>query len=122
MLISKPRIGSWLKSGPIDNLQFQAHTQKLAKRFYGPFKVVARIGSTAYKLQLPEGVKIHPIFHCFVLKKYHQPSSGDLPASQPVISPLTILGTRRTSDTADSKLQVLVQWQGLSPDDASWED
>lgn len=36
-----------------------------------------------------------------------------------IIQPLAILNT---CQTADSKLEVLIQWQGLSPDDTSWED
>lgn len=105
---------------------------KLAKRFYGLFQILARIGSATYKLQLPKGAKIHLVFHCSMLKKFHHPPSGDptpfhpLPTifidNQHVISPLTILDTLLASDTANSKLQVLVQWQGFSPDDTSWED
>lgn len=37
--------------------------QKLSFKFYGPFQVLDRIGSVAFKLQLPPTTSIHPVFH-----------------------------------------------------------
>lgn len=42
--------------------------QKLAPKFYGPYKILQCIGSTIYKLELPESSKVHPIFHVSYIK------------------------------------------------------
>ena len=43
--------------------------EKLSSRFYGPFKIIAKVGPAAYRLQLSENTKIHPIFHVSFLKR-----------------------------------------------------
>lgn len=47
---------------------------KLTMRYYGPFPIIQKLGSVAYKLQLPTDARIHPVFHVSKLKKCHGPN------------------------------------------------
>ena len=44
---------------------------KLSPRYIGPYLITARVGSLAYRLQLPESMAgVHPVFYISMLRKY----------------------------------------------------
>lgn len=105
------------------------HYNKLAKQFYGPYRIVDKFGTAAYKLELPSTTKIHPVFHCSLLKLHKGPftaSVDPLPPlaidNKPLVVPLAILDSKLDSSTDPPKQMVLVQWLGLAPEDTNWED
>ncbi|GJR19464.1 ty3-gypsy retrotransposon protein, partial [Tanacetum coccineum] len=103
-------------------------SNKLAKRYYGPYKVEARVGKVAYRLALPASSKIHPVFHVSILKAFVGSDAvevaefpEELQDGQPVEQPLTICDTRKVLRNRSPERQVLVQWMGGSPEEATWE-
>jgi hypothetical protein len=103
--------------------------QKLGMRYFGPFAVLAKIGNVAYKLQLPPEAKIHPVFHVSQLKLFKGNCSQPyfpLPALTnelgPVLQPVDILQSRQLVQGKKTIQQILVQWENLPEEEATWEE
>ncbi|XP_061369429.1 uncharacterized protein LOC133312269 [Gastrolobium bilobum] len=101
---------------------------KLAKRYFGPYVVEQVISPVAYRLTLPAGSMIHPVFHVSVLKQFYGPnavSCEPLPSvivqNKPVQQPLAILDSREVLVNGVPQQQHLIQWSATVPEDASWE-
>jgi hypothetical protein len=99
---------------------------KLHSKFYGPFRVIQKVGNRAYKLLLPEGVQIHPVFHVSQLKKHvgsHVVPCPDLPLITPEgkikTTPQAVLETRQIPRNNVAVVQWLIHWDGLTSDEAT---
>lgn len=102
---------------------------KLRSKFYGPFKVIEKVGQVAYRLQLPNDATIHPVFHVSQLKKHlgkraipmpNLPSVG--PEGQIKTQPTAVLQRRIMPRNGVAVTQWLILWENLGPTDATWED
>jgi hypothetical protein len=76
-------------------------SQKLSKRFFGPFAVLRRIGEVAYELDLPPSTRIHNVFHVSQLRAYH----GDDPNAHFVPLPHEMQGLDLLKDTEEYDLE-----------------
>lgn len=105
-----------------------AKDTKLSPRYYGPYKILKKIGPVAYRLQLPASAKIHNTFHVSLLKKKIGPT--DFAQVNPPVSighsslkyPVKILDRRIVNNNNVDVVSVLVQWKNMMPEDATWMD
>ena len=97
-------------------------------KFYGPYKVLQKIGFVAYKLELPPSSHFHPVFHVSCLKKVigtnirAQVVLLELDNEGSIIFKLeTILNRRTRHLLSRSIIEELIYWHGMQPEDATWE-
>ncbi|KAJ1406999.1 Retrotransposon gag domain [Sesbania bispinosa] len=99
---------------------------KLSKRYFGPFRIMERIGQVAYKLDLPSHSKIHPVLHVSLLKAYKGPippatvvCDNSLQSTLP--TPQAIIAEHNITTSEGDQYQVLVEWDGMPREEATWE-
>jgi hypothetical protein len=99
---------------------------KLSFKFFGPYEILQKVGSVTYKLKLPDGSAVHPVFHVSQLKKVvgqGQQVTAHIPPSDDSLQvPLQVLKHRMVTRGNSEILQVLVHWSGLPLSLATWED
>jgi transposase InsO family protein len=122
-------IGDWvyLKLQPYVQSSVAARANhKLSFKFFGPYQVLAKVGSVAYKLALPASSTIHPVFHVSQLKKSvgHQHSVTESPPDSDLqwSIPVAILQRRTVPAGASTKVQGLIRWSNMPDSLATWED
>jgi hypothetical protein len=103
-------------------LQFDG-VKKLMHRYFGPFKVLKRVGPLAYELELPTSMKIHDVFHVSLLKLYKK-GGADVTVPPPALLPsggveyeVENILAHRVEGGID---QFLISWKGDSQN--TWLD
>ena len=105
-------------------------SHKFGPLYIGPFKV-AECYTTAYKLELAEHIRVHPIFHVSQLKLYRAPKDARR-RSQPREAIIStdgheeyfvdeIVNHRMRKRGRRTTKEYLVFWEGYPAHEATWE-
>lgn len=99
---------------------------KLLFKYYGPFQVLQRVSETSYKIKLPEGSTVHPVFHVSLLRQALKDGtlvSTSLPdVTDAFAVPQKVLATRLRKKANQVVTQNLIQWSNGDEAAATWED
>ena len=103
---------------------------KLGPRYIGPFRVIARVGRVAYRLDLPAELgQIHDTFHVSQLRKCIADESAVVPLEDIQVD-ASLNYAERPVAIRDRKIKVLrnkevslvlVQWQHRKGSEMTWE-
>jgi hypothetical protein len=114
----------WLEA---TNLRTDRPAKKLDHKRYGPFKITAKAGKSAYKLELPrQWHQLYPVFHESLLHPYNTPDP--LQTTVKALPPVLIDGTPEyeverilNSRRRRGRLQFLIKWKGYGHEENTWE-
>jgi hypothetical protein len=89
-------------------------------KFIEPYTILERVGSGAYKLDLPPSIQLHPVFYISLLEPA-EPDSEPIPGHiQPLLPPVIIDNEEEweLEEIVDSRhyrnqLQYQVKWTGF---------
>jgi hypothetical protein len=120
------------------NIRTVRPTKKLAPKLYGPFRVLAKIGKSSYRLELQSRWRIHNVFHTSLLEPYRKNEikgrsqirpepeeiEGETEYEVERILQSEVRTTRRKVGGRYKNfksLYFLVQWKGYPDDESTWE-
>ena len=103
---------------------------KLTPRFIGPFEILERIGTVAYRLALPPSMLgVHEVFHVSMLRKYtpdpsHVVDWGQIETDADETfeeGPVSIVDSRDQVLLRKTVRLVRVLWQHCGVEESTWE-
>ena len=103
---------------------------KLSPRYIGPFEILSKVGSVAYRLALPPALEnVHNVFHVSMLRKCMSDPAQvlELPPQQLekdltyVEHPMKILGTQDRRLRNRTMKFIKIQWSRHTEEEATWE-
>jgi hypothetical protein len=85
------------------NIKTKRPSDKLDHTKIGPFKIMKKLGPVTFKLEMPEGMRIHPVFHISLLEPTPPnarlgPVEIDHETQQPYYKAEKIIGFKLISD------------------------
>ena len=114
----------WLDA---ENLNTEWPNAKLANKWVRPFIVLEKVGTSAYRLNLPVTWKIHPVFNKALLMPYKE---GQFPNQErdehpppELINDHEQYGVEEILKSRKHRqgIRYLVKWEGYPHEDNTWE-
>jgi hypothetical protein len=105
------------------NINTKRPSDKLDHKKLGPFKISEVVGPVNYRLELPQTMNIHPVFHISLLEPA-PPGAPNAPYTE--IEPVNPNAEYEVEEILDQKyirgkLHYLIKWEGYPHSENTWE-
>ena len=114
-----------------EQVRLRNKDKRLLRRYEGPVPIIEKVGTVAYKVELPQGINIHPVLHVSNLRPYHadKEDARRNKVNRPTISKLEsalrvveeILAARVVASNRRKYKEYLVKWKDQGEEENSWE-
>ena len=104
------------------NLTVKAgNNRSLTQKWIGPYTIIKAAGRHAYKLELPKGIRLHPVIHTTMLKPFKLREGDEMEVDDEqeelFFEVEGILDSKRFSRTVKYR----VRWKGYGEADDTWQ-
>ena len=98
-------------------------SSKLDWKKLGPYRIIAKVSNVNYKLELPKGSRLHPVFHVSLLEPAHTSATVETETEiQPEFEP-DVYEVEKILDkrSVNGQTEYLVKWKDYDEAESSWE-
>ena len=105
------------------NIKTNRPSKKLDYTKTGPFNIEKQLGPVTFKLELPDNIKIHPVFHAALLEPAYttEPSRPNPETHPDTEEPEYEVEEIRARRQRRRKQQYLIKWKGYPDHESTWE-
>ena len=109
------------------NIPTHRPMKKLDEKYYGPFDVISKVGSSSYKLRIPGSWRIYPVFNESLLKPHIEPAFPN--QNRETRPPPEIINEEEEYEVEkilahrihNNVIEYLIHWKGYSNEERTWE-
>lgn len=110
------------------NMKTKRPSKKLDHKKIGPVKILKKIGTRAYRVELPPTIQVHNVFHVSMMEPYRKSKVPGRHQSPPPPEEVEGEESWEVELVANSRynkkrkqVEYFVFWKGYPPEQASWE-